>query len=355
MGLALIGLMLITVLLFVWFVAIRRQIRTLKNVKKAEERERRVLLSKSLRLAKWGLVASILGVVVTGSLSILGTNANKEMYLEHVHGLGFSPDGKRILIPAHDGLKAYEGGRWESPGGAQHDYMGFSPVNDGFYSSGHPAPGSDLKDPLGTVKSTDEGKSLKMLGLEGETDFHNMAVGYDSHVIYVITPQPNSKMSAAGLYYSKDEGSTWKKSEMKGINVEPSSMAVHPSEESVLTIGTSNGVYLSKDYGNSFEQIASDGQATALFFNNQGELFIGGYQNKAYLRKMDITNKKGEQLTIPSFSDDAIAYFSQNPINDDEMAFATFNKDVYISKDKGLSWREIADQGKTISEEKPEQ
>lgn len=355
MGLALIGMALITVLFFAWFVAIKRQILALKNVKRAEDRERRVLLSKSLRMAKWGLVASIIGVVVTGSLSIFGTQGNKGIYLEHVHGLGFSTDGKRILIPAHDGLKAYEEGRWETPEGAKHDYMGFSPVNDGFYSSGHPAPGSDLKDPLGMVKSTDEGKSMKMLGLEGETDFHNMAVGYKSHVIYVINPQPNSKMSAAGLYYSKDEGGTWTKSEMKGVNVEPSSMAVHPFEASVLAIGTPNGVYLSKDYGNSFEQIASDEQATALFFNKQGELFIGGYQKQAYLQKMDIWNKKGEKLTIPTFFDDAIAYLSQNPIDDNQIAFATFNKDVYISKDKGLNWRKIADKGNTISEEKTEQ
>ncbi|EAO9488660.1 hypothetical protein AKL49_25635, partial [Salmonella enterica] len=133
MGLALIGMALITLLFFAWFVAIKRQILALKNVKRAEDRERRVLLSKSLRMAKWGLVASIIGVVVTGSLSIFGTQGNKGIYLEHVHGLGFSTDGKRILIPAHDGLKAYEEGSWETPEGAKHDYMGFSPVNDGFY------------------------------------------------------------------------------------------------------------------------------------------------------------------------------------------------------------------------------
>jgi hypothetical protein len=355
MGLALIGLMLLTVLLFVWFVAIKRQIRTLKNVKKAEERERRVQLSKNLRLAKWGLVVSILLVVVTGSLSLFGINGKKEGNLKHVHGLGFSSDGKRILIPAHDGLIAYEKGRWVTPEGAKHDYMGFSPVNDGFYSSGHPAPGSDLKDPLGIVKSTDEGKSLQMLGLQGETDFHIMAVGYNSHVIYVINPQPNSKMDATGLYYSKDEGETWTKTEMKGINEEPTSLAVHPTNESVVAIGIPTGVYLSKDYGNSFEKVVSEGQATALYFNKQGELFVGGYQNQAYLQKMDITNKKAEQLPMPALSGDAIAYFAQNPSNDSQMTFVTFNKDVYISNDQGLNWKKIADQGKTISEEKTEQ
>ncbi len=355
MGLALIGLMLLTVLFFVWVVAIKRQIRTLKNVKRADDRERRVQLSKNLRLAKGGLVVSILLLVVTGSLSLIGINGKKEVYLEHVHGLGFSSDGKRILIPAHDGLKAYAQGRWETPEGAKHDYMGFSPVKDGFYSSGHPAPGSELKDPLGIVKSTNEGKSLKMLALQGETDFHNMAVGYNSHVIYVMNPQPNSKMDAAGLYYSKDEGGTWTKTEMKGINEEPTAIAVHPTEESVVAIGTPTGVYLSKDYGNRFEKVLSEGQTTALYFNKQGELFIGGYQNQAYLQKMDIKSKKTEKLTMPALTEDAITYVAQNPSDDGEIAFATFNKDVYLSNDKGLNWKKIADQGKTITEEKTEQ
>ncbi|MED4569618.1 glycosyl hydrolase [Brevibacillus agri] len=350
MGLALVGTSLVTLVLFVWFIVTKRQIQTLKNVKKQEDREKRLQLSKMLRYLKWGLSAAVLMVVTTGVLSIFGINADRAIYLEHIHGLGFSTDGKRVLIPAHDGLKAYEDGIWKIPEGEKHDYMGFSPVDNGFYSSGHPAVGSDMKNPFGIVKSTDEGKSLQTLALEGETDFHNMAVGYSSHVIYVMNPQPNSKMNTPGLYYSIDEGVTWTKSQMNGFGEEPTAMAVHPTEASVIAIGTPSAVYLSKDYGNTFEKLVSAGQATALFFNNHGELFIGGYQNKAYLQKMDMTSKKAENLLIPALTEDAVAYFAQNPSDEDQMSFATFKNDVYISNDQGLKWKKIADQGKSISE-----
>ncbi|GED32082.1 glycosyl hydrolase [Brevibacillus centrosporus] len=349
MGLTLIGTALITLIIFVWFIATRRQIESLKNVKKQEEREKRLKLSKTLSYLKWGLVASFLVVVATGALSIMGNANEQDIYLEHTHGLGYSPDGKRIIIPAHAGLRVYEEGLWKTPEGEKHDYMGFSPANDGFYSSGHPAQGSTLNNPFGIVKSTDEGKSIKSLALDGETDFHNMAVGYTSHVIYAINPQPNSKMSSAGLYYSKDEGNSWTKSEMNGITEEPTAIAVHPTEPSILAIGTPTAVYFSNNFGNTFEKVTSAGQATALFFTNIGELYIGGYQNNAYLRKMDVASKKSEELKIPELEKDAVAFFAQNPTDEKELAFATFKNDVYLSTDGGSNWTKIADEGKTIS------
>ncbi|WP_419879577.1 F510_1955 family glycosylhydrolase [Brevibacillus centrosporus] len=349
MGLTLVGTALITLVIFVWFIVTRRQIESLKNVKKQEEREKRLKLSRTLGYLKWGLIASFLVVVATGALALLGNAKEQGIYLEHTHGLGYSTDGKRILIPAHDGLRVYEDGRWKTPEGEKHDYMGFSPVNDGFYSSGHPAQGSELNNPFGIVKSTDEGKTIKSLALDGETDFHNMAVGYTSHVIYAINPQPNSKMSSAGLYYSKDEGNSWTKSEMNGITEEPTAMAVHPTEPSILAIGTPTAVYFSNNYGKTFGKITSAGQATALFFTNKGELYIGGYQNNAYLRKMDVASKKSEELKIPELEKDAVSFFAQNPSNEKEMAFVTFKNDIYLSTDEGSKWTKIADEGKAIS------
>jgi heme exporter protein D len=351
MGLTLVGIVLITLVIFLWFIVTRRQIESLKNVKRQEEREKRLRLSKTLRLLKWGLVASLLIAVSTVALTLMGSNEEQDIYLEHTHGIGYSPDGNRILIPAHDGLRVYENERWKTAEGAKHDYMGFSPTSDGFYSSGHPVQGSDLKNPFGIVKSTDEGKTIKSLALDGETDFHNMAVGYTSHVIYAINPQPNSKMNSAGLYYSKDEGDSWTKSEMNGITEEPTAMAVHPKEPSFVAIGTPTAVYLSNDFGNTFEKLFSAGQATALLFTNQGELIVGGYQNQAYLQKMDVTTKKAEKLTMPSLTEDAVAFFAQNPVDENKLAFVTFKNDVYVSSDKGLNWTQIADKGKTISDE----
>ena len=46
--------------------------------------------------------------------------------LTHVHGLAYSADGKRLMIPSHHGLAIYENGKWNKAPGPLHDYMGFS-------------------------------------------------------------------------------------------------------------------------------------------------------------------------------------------------------------------------------------
>jgi hypothetical protein len=63
----------------------------------------------------------------------------------HIHGLGYSSDGKRLFIPVHNGLKVHADGKWSDAPGEKHDYMGFSIADNGFYSSGHPAVGSCSK------------------------------------------------------------------------------------------------------------------------------------------------------------------------------------------------------------------
>ncbi len=84
--------------------------------------------------------------------------------LPHIHGLGFSSDGKQLMVPAHVGLFIVSDGTWRRGDGPQHDYMGFAVSDDGFYSSGHPAPSAGgLANPLGLVKSTDGGKTLTNL------------------------------------------------------------------------------------------------------------------------------------------------------------------------------------------------
>lgn len=117
------------------------------------------------------------------SLALLSSCSRPKVTMEHVHGLGFSSDGKQIILPAHNGLVSYSEGKWQNLDAPKHDYMGFHAVDHGFYSSGHPEPGSKLKNPLGIVKSSDFGKTLTILGLEGESDFHAMAVGYKNHAI----------------------------------------------------------------------------------------------------------------------------------------------------------------------------
>lgn len=266
-----------------------------------------------------------------------------EIDIPHLHGLGFSADGRQLIIPAHDGLRLYIDGQWQIPDVPAHDYMGFSASNDGFYSSGHPNPSAGLVNPFGLVKSTDGGQTLVKLGFEGETDFHLMAVGYNNHAIYVANPAANSKLPP-GVHYSLDDGETWQQSNLQGITAQPIQMAVHPTEANRVALATEGGLFLSEDYGDSFEQVGEPGVVTALTFTPNGDtLLFGLNQLFAYsLAEQQITPLP----TPPMTADDAISNIAVNPARPDEIALATYSKNIYLSADGGQNWTQIAAAGK---------
>ena len=172
----------------------------------------------------------------------------------HLHGMGFSSDGGQLFITAHDGFRVYEKGRWLIPDLPINDYMGYSPTNSGFYSSGHPGPASKQINPLGLVKSTDGGQTLTALGFVGQSDFHLMGVGYETHAIYVLSPERNAILNV-GLSYSLDDGKTWHQSQAGGVVGNILQIAVHPTQDNIVALATDSGLFLSTDYGQKFRQI----------------------------------------------------------------------------------------------------
>jgi hypothetical protein len=278
---------------------------------------------------------------------VISACSKQSMSLQHVHGLGYTSDGKQILIPAHTGLVSYSGGKWTNVDAPKHDYMGFVAVDNGFYSSGHPEKGSKLKEPMGIVKSSDLGKTITTLGLDGESDFHAMTVGYKSHAIYVWSHAPNSKMNVPGLYYSKDDGKAWTKSQMNGVTGEPLTMAAHPTDSNLIALGTKDGVFLSRDNGNGFEVLPGFA-ASALSFGPGGDLFAAVAQAPIILQ-IDLSTKEQKKIQLPTMEkDDVVLYIAQNPSNAREIVIATFKKDVFLSNDLGGNWTQLADKGKTI-------
>src|SRR5437879_139258 len=148
--------------------------------------------------------------ILIGLASALAAQAAAPVMLMHVHGLAYSPDGKRLMIPSHHGLAVYENGKWSKAPGPQHDYMGFSATGRTLYSSGHPAPGSGLVNPFGLLRSRDGGKTWEKLGLEGESDFHLLATSWSTNAVYVWNPAPSSRMERPGLHYTLNDGLVWK-------------------------------------------------------------------------------------------------------------------------------------------------
>ena len=270
-----------------------------------------------------------------------------EVTLMHVHGLSYSADGKQLFIPSHQGLAIYGDGKWRKAPGPEHDFMGFSAAKGALYSSGHPAPGSALRNPFGLLKSRDGGRTWDQLGLTGEADFHVMAASYGTHTVYVYSPAANSRMPEPGVYHTSDDGKTWTRSAGAGLSGRVVALAEHPARASWVAAATEAGLFLSEDAGDRFTAVAGPPGVSALFDLDGGHLWFGGYVEKGTLTRMDLKTRKSESVPIPPLVKDAVAYIAQNPANRTQYAIATFARNVYLSDDGGKSWKQIADRGET--------
>lgn len=296
------------------------------------------------KIKTFGLVALVLGIFLA-----LPARAAPSVTLTHVHGLSYSADGKQIFVPSHHGIAIYSGGKWSKAAGPEHDYMGFSATKQFFYSSGHPAPGSGLGNPFGLIKSGDGGRTWRKLGLEGEADFHLLATSYGTNAVYVFTHAPNSRMSKPGIYSTVNDGFSWKHADGKGLEGPLLNLAVHPSNNQVVAAGTKTGLFLSADGGDNFKRLAGGTQILAAYFDlDEKQLWFSSYDGKPGLTRLDWNSDKKTAISIPPLTRDAVAYIAQNPANRNEYAIATFERNVYLTKDQGKKWTQIANQGQTL-------
>ena len=342
-----IASLIILVIFLGLFVLAKKKMKNI-SLKNKENRNKHHLISKRSIIYKW---VSIIGFIVTIFLLIMAiVNTEEEVTFQHIHGLGYTSDGEELYVPAHDGLKVYKDGAWTIPTEREkHDYMGFSMFKGGFYSSGHPSPNSELANPLGIVKSTDKGKTIDILDLYEEIDFHGMTVSYETQEIYLFNPAENSRMDQPGFYYSTNETKTWNQSMLQGLVGQATSLAAHPTEEGIVAIGTDQGIFLSDDYGNNFERLSDSEAVSAVSFDHQNNLLVATQSEEAKLLKINLPSNEVNELSIPSLEEDAIAYVKQNPINKDELVFATNAKDIYFSNDGGETWDKSVDKGVAIT------
>lgn len=292
-----------------------------------------------------------IGFVVCAVAFLLSTStlAAKAITLKHIHGLSYSADGTQLFIPSHDGLAIYTKGGWSVAPGPRHDYMGFAVTREFFYSSGHPARGSALQNPFGLIKSADSGQTWHSLSLAGESDFHLLATSYQTNAVYVYNAAANSRMPQPGLYVTTDDGKGWHQAKQAGLSAgRLNSLAVHPTQAKLVAAGSNDGLYLSHDAGENFQRLVEGRRVLAIFFAFDGEhLWFSSFADRPALTRLQWQSGASVALPLPPLQRDAVSYITQNPVNRQEWAIATFKRDVYLSADHGQTWRQIAKQGIT--------
>lgn len=298
---------------------------------------------KSQNFGLGWLLIGILAVFI--AIILIPKSETEKVNFPDLHGLSYSADGNKLVAAVHDGLREFSNGKWSIPDVEKNDYMGYSPVKNGFYSSGHPGTGSNLKNPLGIVKSTDNGKTIDIVDLHGEVDFHALSVGYETEDIYVFTPEANSKMKDPGFYYSDDQAKTWNQMKMQGITGTPTAIIAHPSKKGVVAIGTDQGLYLSENYGEVFELVLPESYVGAAVFSNSDEIIVGSNTDNKEIIKLDLSNEKSTKYELPKNVDGNITFITYNYKNKNELAFATDQLNVYVSKDDGETWNTIVEAG----------
>ena len=289
------------------------------------------------RLAARGL---LLACVV-----VLSVSAQAITELRHAHGIGYSPDGSRILIPNHYGIAVFSEGRWSKVPGPEHDYMGFVVTRDFVFTSGHVAGSRGTANPLGLIRSDDGGRSWTKLGLVGQVEFHHVAAGYLSNAVYVFNAEPNAVLPRAGIYRMKgDRVVEWHNAAARGLEGDLGMLTAHPTEPATIAAATTAGLFLSQDGGEEFKPIVSGLRATAARFALEGDgLLVGTLEGKQpALFRITIKDGLRKPLTLPPFERDAVANIVQNPARRNEMALISFERAVYVSDDGGKTWKRIA-------------
>lgn len=165
--------------------------------------------------------------------------AAAESPYSHVHGISVDPATKTILIATHDGL--YDATATTPVKLSETiDLMGFATATGSvLYASGHPGKGSTLPEPVGLIKSIDNGKSWEQLSRQGESDFH------------ALTATASGLVGFEGKLLITADGVTWMKA---STQFQPAVLAGNPTSDVVLAT-TQQGLLRSTDSGTSWAPV----------------------------------------------------------------------------------------------------
>jgi photosystem II stability/assembly factor-like uncharacterized protein len=253
-----------------------------------------------------------------------------------------------VFLSTHQGLIQIADHGWSYVSAQRHDLMGFAahPTEpDLFYSSGHPAEGSDLANPVGFLVSTDGGATWQVRALAGEVDFHAMTVGAGGGVIYGWNGH-----GEPGLYRSTDDGHTWTVVEAPALFAAGGvfALAAHPEDPDRLWAATDGGLIHSGDAGASWRPATTGVPVTAVTIDPTDPDRMLAYApspGDGLLESLD-----GGQSWTPTgwaleAGDDAAGHLAIHPDDPRATYAATYRMDLLRSGDAGRTWQRLARAG----------
>lgn len=303
----------------------------------------------------------IIGAVVVGALVLAvvllrpGGNASTPTEVDrfmHLHGLAApSWADSRLYISTHSGLiEVDETGQWRLISEERHDFMGLGhdpDQRDTMYSSGHPAPGSDLPNPIGFMRSDDGGVSWEPVSLQGQVDFHVMGIGAaDPNVIYGWNAS-----GEAGLYRSTDGGRTWDRPAAAELMSQRSVFAIapDPTDASRVLAGTAAGLWESTDGGESWNERVLGIPVTAVSFAPGSAMTAVAYIADGQTGLVQIndveaaaTSTRPLGLVLPP--GDAVLYVAGD-LDSGAVYAGTAAASLFRTADGGSTWEQLAREG----------
>ena len=272
--------------------------------------------------------------------------------VHHIHGLAVDRRDPDVLyLATHTGLvRIRRTGAPEWVGSHRFDLMGFTAhprEMDLIYASGHPDLATYRQQGignLGLLVSRDGGRTWQTVAFKGEADFHALAYSpRNGGTLYGW-----SVAGRTGFYRISVTSWTGERLPAPGLaNV--LSLAASPDADGPLLAGTTAGLMVSRDGGNTWSAVAAipaDVPVTAVSYHASDSRQVYAYvarPDRGLMRSRD----GGAMWDSTFFAEDArtpVVAIAVGP--GENVALATTDSTVLRSRDAGRTWQPVLKRGR---------
>lgn len=305
--------------------------------------------TSSFAWRRWGAIVTVALLVAIGAYAVIAWANNDEAAVTefmHLHGLnvpGWAPES--VYVSTHTGLiRLTPESKWEQVSSEPHDFMGFQahPSEAGvMYSSGHPAPGSGLPNPVGFMISRDGGMSWEIRNLAGQVDFHTSTVQPTNGNVYYGY--------AGDLFRTTDSGQTWTQTPRDHLARIGTvyALAVDSHDSSTVLAGTDTGLWRSPDAGVTWQALLQGAPVTAVATTASDTERVLAYAVARDGGLIESTDGGASWTSLGFLAQDgdAVGYIAPHPTDDATLVLGTFGESILRSRNGGRTWTVLADSG----------